>query len=330
MFKTLATIAAALALGIVLLGAYVRLNDAGLGCPDWPGCYGHVGVPEAAADIAKAESHFPGKPVEPHKAWLEMIHRYFATGLGLLIVILSVLAWRQRTPGTIPWLPTALVGVVIFQGMLGMWTVTLLLKPVIVSLHLIGGLTTFALLSVMALRQTRISEGPAVKPGLKTFALVGLIALACQIALGAWTSTNYAALACADFPLCQGQLFPQTDFAQGFHLFRELGFTADGQLLSQRALTAIHWTHRIGAISVATILLVLSSALLRAPGLTQYGVALLLALGVQLAIGISIVLWQLPLPLAVMHNGGAAILLFVLVATNTAVRTRPPLSRMTE
>lgn len=330
MFKTLATIAAALALGIVLLGAYVRLNDAGLGCPDWPGCYGHVGVPEAAADIAKAESHFPGKPVEPHKAWLEMIHRYFATGLGLLIVILSVLAWRQRTPGTIPWLPTALVGVVIFQGMLGMWTVTLLLKPVIVSLHLIGGLTTFALLSVMALRQTRISEGPAVKPGLKTFALVGLIALACQIALGAWTSTNYAALACADFPLCQGQLFPQTDFSQGFHLFRELGFTADGQLLSQRALTAIHWTHRIGAISVATILLVLSSALLRAPGLTQYGVALLLALGVQLAIGISIVLWQLPLPLAVMHNGGAAILLFVLVATNTAVRTRPPLSRMTE
>jgi len=330
MFKTLATIAAALALGIVLLGAYVRLNDAGLGCPDWPGCYGHVGVPEAAADIAKAESHFPGKPVEPHKAWLEMIHRYFATGLGLLIVILSVLAWRQRTPGTIPWLPTALVGVVIFQGMLGMWTVTLLLKPVIVSLHLIGGLTTFALLSVMALRQTRISEGPAVKPALKTFALVGLIALACQIALGAWTSTNYAALACADFPLCQGQLLPQTDFAQGFHLLRELGYTADGQLLSQTALTAIHWTHRIGAITVATILLVLSSALLRAPGLTRYGVALILALGVQLAIGISIVLWQLPLPLAVMHNGGAAILLFVLVAINTAVRTRPPLSRITE
>jgi len=330
MFKTLATIAAALALGIVLLGAYVRLNDAGLGCPDWPGCYGHVGVPEAAADIAKAESHFPGKPVEPHKAWLEMIHRYFATGLGLLIVILSVLAWRQRTPGTIPWLPTALVGVVIFQGMLGMWTVTLLLKPVIVSLHLIGGLTTFALLSVMALRQTRISEGPAVKPALKTFALVGLIALACQIALGAWTSTNYAALACADFPLCQGQLLPQTDFAQGFHLFRELGYTADGQLLSQTALTAIHWTHRIGAITVATILLVLSSALLRAPGLTRYGVALILALGVQLAIGISIVLWQLPLPLAVMHNGGAAILLFVLVAINTAVRTRPSLSRITE
>jgi cytochrome c oxidase assembly protein subunit 15 len=158
MFKTLATVAAALALGIVILGAYVRLNDAGLGCPDWPGCYGHVGVPEASADIEKAVQAFPGKPVEPHKAWLEMIHRYFATSLGFLILALSVLAWRQRKPGSIPWLPTALVGVVIFQGMLGMWTVTLLLKPVIVSLHLIGGMTTFALLSVMALRQTNIAE----------------------------------------------------------------------------------------------------------------------------------------------------------------------------
>jgi len=328
MFKNLASIAAALALGIVILGAYVRLNDAGLGCPDWPGCYGHVGVPEAAADIAKAESHFPGKPVEPYKAWLEMIHRYFATGLGFLIVILSVLAWRHRTPGTIPWLPTALVGVVIFQGMLGMWTVTLLLKPVIVSLHLIGGMTTFALLSVMVLRQTHIAEGPPVTSAVKTFALVALVALACQIALGAWTSTNYAALACSDFPQCQGQWVPDADFEHGFHLFRELGYTADGQVLSQSALTAIHWIHRMGAATVGLILLALGLVLLRAPGLHKYGIGMLLALSIQLAIGISLIFWQLPLPLAVMHNGGAAILLFALVAINTAVRTRPVSSRM--
>lgn len=328
MFRTLATIAAALALGIVILGAYVRLNDAGLGCPDWPGCYGHIGVPEAAADIATAETHFPGKPVEPYKAWLEMIHRYFATSLGFLILVLSVLAWRQRQPGTIPWFPSALVGVVIFQGMLGMWTVTLLLKPVIVSLHLLGGMTTFALLVVMALQQTKIAEGPPVSGTLKTYALIGLIALACQIALGAWTSTNYAALACTDFPQCQGQWAPEADFEHGFHLFRELGYTADGQLLSQSALTAIHWVHRMGAGTVGLILLVLGFLLLRAPGLQKFGVGVLLALTVQIAVGISLIFWQLPLPLAVMHNGGAAILLLALVATNTAVRTRPLSSQM--
>lgn len=323
MFRTLSLIAAVLALGIVVLGAYVRLNDAGLGCPDWPGCYGHVAVPEADADRAQAEASFPGKPVEPRKAWLEMIHRYFATSLGLLIVILSVLAWRQRRPGTIPALPTALVGVVIFQGLLGMWTVTLLLKPVIVSLHLLGGLTTFALLSVMALRQCGLEQGPPVRPAVRRFALFGLLALACQIALGAWTSTNYAALACPDFPLCQGSLHPPMDFANAFHVARELGHTADGALLSQAALTAIHYTHRLGALLVGSLLLLLGLTLLRQPGLRGFGVLLLAALATQLAVGISIVLLQLPLPLAVMHNGGAALLLLVLVATNTAVRTRP-------
>ncbi len=334
MFKTLSILAAALALGIVLLGAYVRLNDAGLGCPDWPGCYGHVGVPEAAADKASAEVAFPGKPVEPRKAWLEMVHRYFATSLGFLILLLSALAWRQRAPGRIPGLPSALVAVVIFQGMLGMWTVTLLLKPVIVSLHLLGGLTTFALLSVMALRQTDIVHGPAVSPGVRRFALLGLVLLAMQVALGAWTSTNYAALACPDFPLCHGTLTPDTDYGNAFHLLRELGHTADGGLLSNAALTAIHFTHRIGAALVGTTLLLLGLTLLRAPGLRIFGVLLLLALTAQLAIGISIVVWQLPLPLAVMHNGGAALLLLALVATNTATLCRPvapagarPLSR---
>lgn len=323
MFRSLSLIAAALALGIVLLGAYVRLNDAGLGCPDWPGCYGHVAVPEAAADLARAEAAFPGKPVEAHKAWLEMIHRYFATALGLLIVMLSVLAWRRRAPGSVPALPTALVGVVIFQGLLGMWTVTLLLKPLIVSLHLLGGLTTFALLAVMALREHGIDQGPPVRAGVRGLALFGLLALGCQIALGAWTSTNYAALACPDFPLCQGSLQPPMDFVSAFHLVRELGHTAEGALLSNAALTAIHYTHRLGALVVSCVLLWLGLTLLRAPGLKAFGVLLLAALGTQLSLGIAIVLLQLPLPLAVMHNGGAAMLLLVLVATNTAARTRP-------
>ena len=326
MYRMLSLFAAFLALGIVILGAYVRLNDAGLGCPDWPGCYGHVAVPEAAQDVASAEAKFPGKPVEAHKAWLEMVHRYFAGSLGVLILVLSVLAWRRRTPGTIPWLPTALVGVVIFQGLLGMWTVTLLLKPVIVSLHLIGGLTTFALLSVMALRNFELGRGPAVTSSTRAFALFGLVALACQIALGAWTSTNYAALACPDFPLCKGSLEPEMDFGHAFHVLRELGYTADGQLLSNAALTAIHYTHRVGALLVGTALLTLGLFLLRKPGLRVFGLLLLGTLALQLAIGVSIVLLQLPLPLAVMHNAGAALLLFVLVATNTAVRTRPVVS----
>ena len=212
---------------------------------------------------------------------------------------------------------------VIFQGLLGMWTFTLLLKPVIVSLHLLGGLTTFALLAVMTLRQRGIEQGPPVRAGVRAFALLGLLALACQIALGAWTSTNYAALACPDFPLCQGSLDPPMDFANAFHLVRELGHTAAGALLGNAALTAIHFTHRIGALLVGTLLLALGLTLLRQPGLRTFGALLLAALAVQLALGVSIVLLQLPLPLAVMHNGGAAVLLLVLVATNTAVRTRP-------
>ena len=258
-------------------------------------------MPEAAHERATAEAAFPGKPVEPRKAWLEMIHRYFASSLGLLIVILSVLAWRQRRRGTIPWLPSALVGVVIFQGLLGMWTVTLLLKPVIVSLHLLGGLTTLALLAVMALRQSAIADGPPVSAGVRRFALVGLCALAVQIALGAWTSTNYAALACPDFPLCRGSLAPEMDFGHAFHVLRELGHTADGQLLGLPALTAIHYAHRLGALLVASLLFALALTLLRSPGLKGYGLLLLAALVLQLSLGLSIVLLPLPLPLAVMQ-----------------------------
>jgi cytochrome c oxidase assembly protein subunit 15 len=280
-------------------------------------------VPQAAADVAHAESAFPGKPVEPRKAWLEMVHRYFATSLGVLILALSAMAWSTGQSAGVRWLATALIGVVIFQGMLGMWTVTLLLKPVIVSLHLLGGLTTFALLAVMALTQFPISAGPPVSPGMRRFALAGLLLLACQIALGAWTSTNYAALACPDFPTCQGSLQPPMDFTNAFHMLRELGHTADGALLGNSALTAIHYTHRLGAMLIGSLLLALGLTLLRAPGLRTFGLLLLGALALQLSLGVAIVLWQLPLPLAVMHNGGAAMLLLVLVATNAAVRTRP-------
>lgn len=321
MLKRLSLVAAGLALCIVMLGAYVRLNDAGLGCPDWPGCYGHIGVPDVAADVAAA---YPDKPLEPVKAWLEMIHRYFATALGFLILVICGLAWKNRVPGSIPRLPTALVAVVILQGMLGMWTVTLLLKPVIVSLHLLGGLTTFALLSVMALSQMSwVSRGAPVRPWVRTYALVALILLACQLGLGAWTSTNYAALACGDFPTCQGQWMPpHLDFEHGFHLERALGRTADGGLLSLNALAAIHWVHRLGALTVALVLAGLGMVLWRAPGLKRLGGSVFLALAVQITVGILLVHWQLPMALAVMHNGGAALLLLVLVTAVTVTQKR--------
>jgi cytochrome c oxidase assembly protein subunit 15 len=281
-------------------------------------------VPQVASEIARAEALFPGKPVEPLKAWLEMIHRYFATGLGFLILILCALAWKNRKPGTFPLLPTALVGLVVFQGMLGMWTVTLLLKPVIVSLHLLGGLATFSVLSLMALKETKLQEGPPIAKAIRLMALFGLLALIGQIALGAWTSTNYAALACGDIPLCQGQWMPEgLDFKEAFRLERPLGYTADGQVLSMWALTAIHWVHRVGALVVTLVLTSLGVLLLVAPGLKRFGFALLGALALQLSIGLSLVHWQFPLPLAVMHNGGAALLLLVMVTVVTVTWTRP-------
>lgn len=316
-YRSLLLLATLLAFGVVSLGAYVRLADAGLGCPDWPGCYGHLlGVPEQAHEHTAALQAFPGKPVEAQKAWKEMVHRYFAGTLGLLIVLIAWLAWRHRRAlAQSPLLPTMLVGIVGLQAMLGMWTVTLLLKPVIVSAHLIGGMTTLALLLCLLLRQTSVEEMPATRdlylPGL--FALFVVVG---QIALGGWVSSNYAALACSDFPTCQGVWLPEMDFKHAFQLHRELGQTADGAMLSNAALTAIHWTHRMGAFVVLLVVGTLSWLLIRRAEWRVWGVLLALALAAQIALGIANVLLSLPLPLAVAHNTGAVILLALTVAFN--------------
>ncbi len=315
-FDGLILAAALLALTVVVLGAYVRLSDAGLGCPDWPGCYGHLTVPHADA----AQQAFPARPLETHKAWKEMVHRYSAGTLGLMIAAICFLAWHKRRQAPVaPDVPTLLVGIVMLQAALGMWTVTLLLKPVIVTLHLIGGMTTLALLTWLA-SQRWISAASSGSPGrLKPWALLGIAVLACQIALGGWTSSNYAALACTDFPMCHDSWWPSMDFAHAFHLVRELGVNADGSRLSAESLTAIHMTHRLGAMAVLLYLGWLGSKLLRVPGMRAWGKILLGLLLLQVGLGISNVLFSLPLPLpvAVAHNAGAALLLVALVVINS-------------
>ena len=247
MYRNLIKIAAVLTFGIVVLGAFVRLSDAGLGCPDWPGCYGHVAVPDEAHELATAQANFPHQPVEARKGWIEMIHRYFASTLGVLIIAIAAMSWRRRAVQPLG-LPLFLVGLVVFQGLLGMWTVTLRLYPAVVTAHLIGGMTTLALLIWLLLRQYR---SPSVSPrphAMRSVARLALAVLAIQIVLGGWVSTNYAALACSDFPQCHGTWSPVADYANGFYPLRELGRTAGGELLQQDALTAIHWLHRIGAL----------------------------------------------------------------------------------
>jgi cytochrome c oxidase assembly protein subunit 15 len=311
-------LAAALAICVVVLGAYVRLSDAGLGCPDWPGCYGHLAVPHSEA----AQQVYPDKPLQAHKAWKEMAHRYVAGTLGLLILSIFVTAWRGKGRlANSPLLPTMLLGLVVFQALLGMWTVTLLLKPVIVSAHLLGGMATLAVLVWMAARcwGGELSCSPEVAAGVRPWALIGLMVLAGQIFLGGWTSSNYAALACTDFPRCQGTWLPQMDFAHAFHLVRELGVNADGSALPQAALTAIHWTHRLGALITLLYLGGFSRMLLRRRGLQRMGLALLVLLLLQVSFGVCNVLFSLPLAVAVGHNAGAALLLILLVVINSKI-----------
>jgi heme a synthase len=322
-----------LTLCLVVLGAYVRLSDAGLGCPDWPGCYGHL-TPSAAA-AANVDLH-------EGKAWREMIHRYVATTVGLLCVVIAVLALLWRRQAGVPLaLPLLLVPLVIFQGLLGMWTVTLLLKPLIVTLHLLFGLTTLSVLWWLWLSLRRLSSNPwsgtrsaqgggstaaLVRPApvlLRRLALIALIALAVQILLGGWTSSNYAAIACPDFPKCQASWWPDADYSDAFVPWRGLGVNYEGGVLAPAARIAIHFTHRLGAI-VATLLLLyaaLRTLQMRPEGNSRYAaVAVLAALVLQLAIGISMVTRGFPLWLASAHNAGAALLLLATLALNRALR----------
>lgn len=318
MFQRLTLLTSLFALGVIMLGAFVRLSDAGLGCPDWPGCYGHMAVPQAEHAVATAQQAFPERPLEAPKAWKEMVHRYFAGTLGLLILAIAALAVkRRRRPGQAVALPLFLVGLVAFQALLGMWTVTLLLKPLVVTGHLLGGMTTVALLWWLTLRHSHYFRAPQmdIPIQLRPWALLGLVLLALQISLGGWVSTNYAALACPELPTCQLQWWPETDFADAFVLWRGLGINYEYGVLDSAARTAIHLTHRLGALMVFFYLGGLAiAAWNKGRGAVRTAAVLLgVMLLVQISLGLSNVYFHLPLGVAVAHNGGAALLLIMLL-----------------
>ncbi len=321
LFRRLALAGVLLALVVVVLGAWVRLSAAGLGCPDWPGCYGHITAGSAAENVDAVNEAFPHRPFEYHKAIKEMVHRYFASGLGLLILALAGLAIANRRDPQQPLaLPIALVVLVIFQGLLGMWTVTLLLKPLIVVLHLIGGLSTLSLLAWLAMQPRPQSERASPGNGkLRTLATAGLLMLALQIVLGGWTSSNYAALACPDFPTCQNSLWPQMDIKDAFVLWRGLGIDYEGGVLDHPARVAIHFVHRLGAIAAAILLGALSFMAWRrgtTPAVRTAGAVLGAVLIAQLILGPVMVMRALPLSLATAHNAVAALLLLATLRMN--------------
>lgn len=321
MFKKLTLIATVLTLCVVVLGAYVRLSDAGLGCPDWPGCYGTLTVPQSNAALAHAHETYPDSPIENAKAWKEMIHRYLAGILGLFVIVLFIQAWREREAIKVsPWLPTALVFIVGFQAALGMWTVTLLLKPAIVTMHLMGGMTTLAILTWTAHRHWGVSSGRFLTASnTRLLVRIAIVVLFMQIFLGGWTSTNYAALACTDFPTCHGAWIPEMDFSNAFHLFRELGENADGQPLALPAYVAIQWIHRIGALVTLVYLGFLGWLLMKQPQLKGSSILMLTLLVIQIGLGIANLVLYLPTVLAVAHNMVAALLLMTVIMVNSKI-----------
>jgi len=324
LYRTLSWLLPVLAFIVIVKGAYVRLTDAGLGCPDWPGCYGQLLVP-ASPEMADP-AHLEARPLEAGKAWREMIHRYLASGLGLGILILAALAWRNRAQPAQPVLvPLLLVPLVMFQGALGMWTVTLLLKPLVVTAHLLGGFTVLALLTwnLLATRAcavSRLAPGAAVTSA----AALALAALAGQVFLGGWTSANYAALACTDFPTCHGAWWPDMAFDEAFVLWRGLGVNYEFGVLETPARTAIHFSHRLWAVVTAVMILLAVRTARRWGGARGrlLGWCILSALAIQITLGITNVMHGLPLPVAVMHNGFAAILMASLM-TLLFFATRP-------
>ncbi|MFO1354822.1 MAG: COX15/CtaA family protein [Gammaproteobacteria bacterium] len=329
-YQRLLYLAAALALTVVVLGAWVRLTDAGLGCPDWPGCYGQLTVPNQPHEHAAAAAAFPDRPVDASKAWHEMIHRYVATTLGLSILGIAGLAFaNRRDPRQPVALPTVLLALVIFQGLLGMWTVTLLVKPLIVVAHLLGGLSTLGLTFwlILEARRKPAMSAPRASRRASGLALLALVILVLQIALGGWTSSNYAALACPDLPGCLGQWWPaQADWHEAFILWRGLGVNYEGGVLDAAARVAIHFTHRLGALVTLVVMLVVGYRSARSerstPQVARAGRLVLAAVILQVALGLSTVWFGLPLWVATAHNGGAALLLLAVINLNHAASYR--------
>ena len=323
-YKRLTLFATLLALIVVSFGAYTRLTDSGLGCPDWPGCYGTLSVPESIDQIEKAQAVYPDSPIEVEKAWIEMIHRYIAGILGVMILVIAFMSikLRDQINYSLKW-PFFLLGLVIFQAALGMWTVTLLLKPAVVSSHLLGGMTVLGILTFLMHRNYGTHRENFVSNRFERKIIrFSLVLLFIQIALGGWTSTNYAALACTDYPTCHGSLIPEMDFSNAFTIFRELGVTSLGEPLSLEALHAIQWVHRVGAIVLLGYLLFVAYILKVNQGFNMWRNVLILVISLQFIIGIANLLLHLPIVLATLHNLGAALLVVILVGINSRI-TKP-------
>ena len=330
-YRKLVWVCVFLTFDLIVFGGFTRLTDSGLGCPDWPGCYGAANPFLAHEQIRAAESLLPTGPVTVAKAWIEMIHRYLAMAIGVLIVAMMAQAWRQwrkeKRAEYAPWLPTALFLFVCLQGAFGAWTVTLKLQPVIVTTHLLLGMGLLALLtwyggrldqliSPMKMKMLKSTGSPPAMRNIRILAAVSAALLLAQLALGGWTSTNYATLACTDFPLCGGKLVPEMDFDHGFTLWRELGKTAAGHYLPFSALTAIHWVHRNFAFVVA---LMAGYTAFRAWGhaaLHKTARYLAIVLVIQLCSGVATIYLNYPLAIAVLHNAGAAMLVLLLTMLN--------------
>ncbi len=385
MLTPLTLLAVCFAIVVIVFGAFTRLVDAGLGCPDWPTCYGHLWVPNEASEIATANSQFAETPVETDKTWPEQIHRIFASSLGLIVFAMFILALRSsnvKAPGSILLLfgllfvgtvarifvgesldiyllaivfiyfanlvrcfllggnsvepkpnipiklPAFVAGMVILQGLFGMWTVTLKLWPQVVTAHLLGGFATLSLLWLLVNRFAGWAWSlPADKVvellQLRRLSLIALIVVVVQVGLGGWTSSNYSALACPDFPLCQGQILPEADFVRGFNFFQSLGPNYLGGLLDGDARVAIHLSHRLGALIVAIVVGILGIKLIQnaVSQVRLLGALLVSVLVVQISLGISNVIFFLPLWVAVLHNAGGALLIMILVTINHRVHT---------
>jgi cytochrome c oxidase assembly protein subunit 15 len=366
-FHRIAWLAVGLALCVIIFGAFVRLSNAGLSCPDWPTCYGRATWPQSTHEVVDHAASAI-RPFETHKAWREQVHRHIAATLGMLVLILSLLAARRRRFGIATillasaFVATAIplymhgehvaasvlavigeaillfaalrwsnldlarvsaltLAVIIFQALLGMWTVTWLLKPIVVMGHLLGGLTTFALLVWMAWRATDQPIKLADAVSLRRWVIGGLVLLGIQIALGGWVSANYAAVACGlDFPKCVGRWWPPADFSQGFVLWRGIGVDYEGGVLDGASRIAIQMTHRIMAVIVALYVLGLGVRLFRTPGMRGWATLLVLLIIAQFTLGILNVKLNLPLHVAVAHNAGAVLLLFTLVSLIARLR----------
>ncbi|XOV83850.1 MAG: heme A synthase [bacterium] len=310
---------------VVVLGAFTRLVDAGLGCPDWPGCYGHLKWPDTTEEVERAEMLFPEFPVDHAKTWPEMVHRYFAGALLLVVLALTLIAWRDNPPNKIREISTALLILIICQAAFGAWTVTLKLWPQVVTAHLMGGFATFSLLWVLYLRQgggRLLWVAQARYLQLKRHAQVALGLVIAQIALGGWVASNYAALACADFPTCYGSYVPDMDFAAGFNFFQHVGPNYLGGLLDSEARVAIHWTHRLGAL---VVMVAVAALAYRLWSVNRFLATLTFTiLAFQLGLGVLNVVWSLPLGIATAHNAFGALLLLALVTVNFAPAADAP------